>query len=633
MCGIAGCINWHTPPRDDCLSPVLQAMNHRGPDATGIHKMSAALFGHKRLSIIDTSSAANQPMLCPSGNRMISFNGEIYNYIELQAELKKLNHHFHTKSDTETILAAWRQWGIDCLDKLVGMFAFAIWDEEERCLHLVRDRMGEKPLYFMPLEGQWERGLVFASEMQALAQFPEFQKSIDNRAFSQYLHFGYTLSEQSIYKGIRKLPPGHILTLKQHCNPQIREYWTLSHFFLNKKEYHNEEQARDQLLELIDTSVHGQLRSDVPLGLMLSGGVDSSSIAASIAQQSKNNNQEVIQSFCASFSEKTYDESQESQKIAEYFSLSHRVQPITAQADKILSVLQNTVHYMDEPLADNSFIPMLALSEFIKDYVTVCLSGDGGDELFLGYETYIADIIHKYASVLPLRHVSPLLSKILPASYNKVSTEFKLKRFIAGCSFSVQRAHSSWRNMMYDDDINALTGHKADNYNDIFDDHIQGFYQNVEDAHILDQCSYVDMKTWLPDDILVKSDRSTMAYSLEARSPLLDHRLVEFAASLPVSYKLRHARKKKYILKNSLKSRLPNQLLQKNKKGFNTPVSQWFYAMNEGCFDEVLTASNAGLFFDTDIMKLWFREHKSRATDRSYALYTALIFALWAHKK
>ncbi|OGT39879.1 MAG: asparagine synthase (glutamine-hydrolyzing) [Gammaproteobacteria bacterium RIFCSPHIGHO2_12_FULL_36_30] len=619
MCAITGIIsNIFEYNQSRFLNPILSAMHHRGPDATAQETFNhAGCFGHNRLSIIDLNERATQPMWDASHRYCLTFNGEIYNYLLIKKELIQSGHFFRTESDSEVLIEAWAEWGINAIEKLVGMFAFAVWDNHLKHLFLVRDRMGEKPLFYAPINKNFKNGLVFASELKGLTRYPFIEKKLSMTALNHYISFNYTSTNDCIFEGIYKLPPASYLFYNLNTHEyKISQYWILENYFKNKKII-SAPDAQDQLNSLLKNSVAEQSIADVPLGAFLSGGIDSSSIVANMSH----NNANQVNTFSIGFKEKTYSELENSQKVADYLSVKHHAEILFPNISNQLSKI---VCAFDEPFADTSMIPTYLLSKFSKEFVKVSLSGDGGDELFGGYITYQADRYHQIFKYLPTTAKKLLMSLInyLPTSFNKISLDYKAKQFLRGSFLTAQQAHLSWREIFNAQQKNKLF--KSEFHLNNFNNSNLDWFNNVSDCHYLDQAMYVDMKTWLTDDILVKVDQASMAHSLEVRAPFLDHRLVEFAASLPVSYKLN-----KKILKNSQNKTLPAFVLQQSKKGFNSPVSHWLKNDLFSMAYDITTSRNLTNFFDKmAIEKLWL-EHQNSVCDNGYRLFNLLCLGLW----
>ncbi len=620
MCGIAGALDWVSAPGVDDVRSMTDAMVHRGPDTGAIEADGPLVLGHRRLSIIDRRAIANQPMWNQDKSLCIVFNGEIYNFGELRAELEKESVAFQTNSDTEVILHAYARYGVDCLQRMVGMYAFALWDRAKQRLFIARDRMGEKPLYYHVTS----EGIIFASELKALKLHPRCPTDVNPHAISQFLSLNYILTNSCILNGVEKLPPAHFMLVERGKAPRVQEYWSLKNAFLNKPDWSDPRLAQRRLNELLRQSVRGQSIADVPLGAFLSGGIDSSAIVATMAQLSS---AELTKAFSIGFKEESYSELPESQRVAQFLNVDYKTRVVDPD---MATHFPQIVSCFDEPFADTSMIPTYFLCQFTREHVTVSLSGDGGDELFLGYETYVADKLHRVLSRCPnagLRSVYRLVNRLWPVSFDKVSFDYKLRQFLRGGSLDFPRSHYSWRTIFSDDEKEAVLRNGLSRDSDAAQD-FEKYCQDVPGCNYLDQASYIDMKTWLVDDILIKVDQASMAHSLESRNPYLDHRVVEFAAGLPVEWKLSGFRTKA-ILKDSQERHLPRETLRRKKRGFNAPVSNWFSGelmsigkqatYDTGIRDWISTAA---------LDKLW-RAHTNRHEDNGLKLFGLACLGLW----
>lgn len=626
MCGLAGWLSWKEYFDPQAFARMVHSLNHRGPDDEGIMQRGSMLLGHRRLSIIDLSDKAHQPMPDHTSRYWIVLNGEIYNFKSLRRELEQKGAQFRTQSDTEVVLEAYKAWGAECVQALNGMFAFALWDEVEQKLFLARDRMGEKPLFYMLLDD----GLAFASELPALLQHPACKREINVGALGHYLMLGYTTGERTLVNSIRRLPAATTLTLQKGKQLQLSTYWDLAPHILNKHSYTSPQQAAGQLRELIDDSVKLRMISDVPLGAFLSGGLDSSTIVASMAHQVP---REQIKTFTMGFNQNTFDETEYAQTVAEHLGVTHAQTRITPDATMLEKCLQATAI---DPLADTSIVPTYFLAGFARKQVTVALSGDGGDECFAGYKTYTANRMHAALQPLPSwlwRASSEAIERFLPVQFNKVGFDYKLRQFLRGLLLAPRRAHYSWRTLFTQDELVDLL--QPDFLSEIeahdpfaeFDKH----FAAVEKADFLDQALYVDMKTWLVDDVLVKVDRATMAHGLESRAPFLDHRIVEFAASLPTDYKL-HGFTEKYILKESQRERLPARILQRPKEGFNAPFAAWFTnELKDFAYTQLKNPALTAYLRPQAIDKIW-KDHQDRVRDNGFKLLNLLCLSLWLRR-
>ena len=625
MCGISGHLNFSGAPDMDLVSRMTSCLAHRGPDGTGVHAVGSVGLGHRRLAIIDLSPSAGQPMCDWSRSCWIVFNGEIYNFRELRTELTNLGARFTTQSDTEVILEAYKQWGADSLSRLNGMFAFALWDDHRRTLLLARDRLGKKPLYY---HRRRDGSLTFASELKALCEDPQLDRTLNPRALNQYLSLNYTLTSDAILDGVEKLAPAHYAVCSEQAPFTATRYWDIASHFRRPTSCRSLDEAAEALRALVDDSVRIRLVSDVPLGVLLSGGVDSSTLAASMCQSLPPS---LVKSFSMGFQEKSFSEVAEARETARFLGIDHKDTEATTDAAAILSRI---VFHGDEPFADTSMIPMYLLSEFARRHVTVCLAGDGGDEVFAGYETYVADKIHHLTQWVPApvaRGAAAAVRHLMPVSFDKVSFDYKVRQFVGGQALPAARAHYHWRTIFSEDEKRDLLSPEVRASvmaSDPFDS-FAAFDRELTEAHYLHRAQYVDLKTWLADDILVKADRASMAHGLELRAPFLDHRLVEFAASLPVEWKLKGLRKK-HVLKLSQQNRLPAAVLSRPKQGFNAPVAHWLLTTFKDTFRE-LTLGEPGvlpLFNRPAVERLW-ESHLAGERDQSHKLLGLINLNLW----
>jgi asparagine synthase (glutamine-hydrolysing) len=626
MCGIAGWLAWNKPKNVEVVKSMIDRMVHRGPDAEGVLDFGPIILGHRRLSVIDVSVGNNQPMVDRSGRFAITYNGEIYNFQAIRKELEADGSIFFTAGDTEVVLEAYKVWGDECLERFNGMFAFAIWDDLRQRLLLARDRAGEKPLFYYQLP---DYGLAFASEPGALRCHPQVSREPDPVGLAHYLQLNYTLGRHCLTRHMRRLAPGHFLVVERDRRPVIRSYWNLAEHFHNKRRFTSEGEAAEALSELIDDSVKIRMISDVPLGSFLSGGIDSSTIVAAMTRYRRPRD---IKTFSVGFSDESYSEIREARNAARFLDVDHHDQVLQPDAKLLLPSLLAAA---DEPLADSSTLPTWFLAGHTRKYVTVALSGDGGDECFAGYETYMADKLHRFLSPLPgllTRGATKAVDRFWPVSFAKVSFDYKLRHFLAGLNLSGPEAHFSWRTIfsreeraaiMQPDWRRIMVSEEADAFREF-----EPCLKDVKDCHPLDQALYVDFKTWLPDDILVKVDRLTMAHSLEARAPFLDHRLVEFAAALPASLKLKH-RRNKHLLKLSQQERLPRSILYRKKQGFNAPVSGWLRDVFREFGHDTLNNSHVKTWFDHQAVQNLWREHLAGRRDNGLKLFGLICLGLW----
>lgn len=624
MCGIAGVVDWHNAGDSHAVGRMVRRLSHRGPDHEGVTVRGPAILGHRRLAIIDLTPDANQPMADAGGRVWIVFNGEIYNFRELRSDLENRGARFRTHSDTEVILEAYKRWGDSCLERLNGMFAFALWDEGRQRLLLARDRLGEKPLYHAALPGG---GIAFASELKALRLYPGVGNGISPAALSDYLSLNYVLHSECILDGARKLAPGHYLAAEAGRPAQTRSYWNLARAYREKPAGRDRTDTAEELASLIDDAVRLRLVSDVPLGAFLSGGIDSAAIVGAMRRVDPAAN---ALTFTIGFHEAGFDETPAARATAQALTTRHHEQVVDVD---LAAHLGDIVAAVDEPFADSSIVPTYYLAKFARSRATVCLSGDGGDEIFAGYPTYAADRLRHLTAWVPApvtRTLAAWSDRSLPVHHSKVGLGYKLRQFLRGHALPAWRAHYSWRTIFSDDqkqeilnpDVRSVVM-EHDPYV-VFDRH----FRDVEGCHYLDQAMYVDIKTWLVDDILVKVDQATMAHSLEARPPLLDHRLVEFAASLPVSWKYR-GMEKKHLLRLSQRNRLPSAVLKRRKTGFNAPVSHWLSGKLLEMARDTTMGGDMKQWFDSRAVGQLWHDHLARRRDNGLPLFGLTCLGLW----
>lgn len=614
MCGIAGFSQLSGDVgTTEILERMAGRMLHRGPDAGGIYLSPDGKVGlcHRRLSILDLSPTGAQPMRDAEADLTISYNGEVFNYREIRDELSSLGHRFRGTSDTEVILAAYRQWGIACVSRFIGMFVFALWDDKARKLHLVRDRLGIKPLYYYAGKDVF----LFASELKPLLEHPAFPRVVDRGALQYYLQFMYVPAPFSIFENCRKLPPGHTGTLSGNGTWEMVPYWNILDFWGRHPDRRTEEEYIEELSSLIRSSVRYRMISDVPLGAFLSGGIDSSLTVAMMQSESS----VPVRTFSIGFREKTFDESRYASKVAAYLGTDHHEE--ICEPSEAISIIRQLPEYYDEPFADPSAIPTMMVSRFARKHVTVSLSGDGGDELFCGYPRYSWYRSMGQFEMLPL-WVRQKIARVL---------------FL----FPSHRMHKAASSITRPQSIDAylsLVGIYAKNLLPnllprVADDGELPFYRTyrmTEGLEELDRMMAVDIRTYLPDDILAKVDRASMAYSLEARVPLLDHRIVEFAGRLPLEYKFR-GREQKYLLKRVLYRLLPRKLVDRPKMGFGVPLDRWFRGELRSLVREYLDAERLrreGYFLPDGVGRI-VEEHLSGRMNHFMPLWALIQFGMW----
>ena len=625
MCGIVGNVLARADRTPDAA--VLKRMNdritHRGPDDEGVFVQGPAGLAMRRLKIIDLATG-HQPMTGEDGRVWTVFNGEIYNYRELREAHAARGHVFTTRSDTEVIVHGYEERGVASVGDLDGMFAVAIWDAPARTLLLARDRLGIKPLYYAVLPDQ----IVFASELKALLEHPAIERTLDLTALSRYLAHEYVPAPHSILRAVRKLPAGHWLTYTDG-RVKLEPYWDV-HF--QRGAGIDEAEAVEALRAALDRSVKQHLVSDVPLGVFLSGGIDSSAVAAFAARHFPGR----LKTFSIGFEDPSFDETAHARRVARVLDTDHQEEILDPRA--ALDLVTRLPELLDEPLGDASFLPTYLLSRFTRGSATVALSGDGGDELFAGYPTYQA---HRLAG--PLELIPPLLRRRLlrpvverlPVSLDNLSFDFKLKRFVAGLDFAPVDRHAAWLGSFTPAEqrelftADALARMEAPPSYAAFHEMLS----HAPSASGLERMLYLDLKGYLGEGVLTKVDRASMACSLEVRVPLLDHRVVELATSLPMHLKLRRVTTK-YVLKRALAGVLPRDILERPKKGFGIPLGRWFRGelapmLRDVCAPEVIR--RAGLFRPEAVGRL-LAEHAEGRHDHRKKLYTLLAFQLWASR-
>jgi asparagine synthase (glutamine-hydrolysing) len=616
VCGIAGYTHTNRPCNQTVIHQITRLLEHRGPDQEGVYVSDGISLGAVRLKIIDLNGGA-QPMLSEGGQTVLVYNGEIYNYREVAETLVGLGHRFDSSSDTEVLLHAFLEWDTDCFARLKGMFAAAIWQESMGRLVLARDRMGIKPLYFSRCNGQ----LYFGSELKTLLAHPEISRQLDLVALDQYLSLNYVPCPRTLVDGIEKLPPGHILEWSAG-ELKTRPFWQLK--FQPATDL-PEEEALEQLDGLLRGAVRQHLVSDVPLGVLLSGGVDSSTIVHYAASESS----ERLKTFSVSFPGRTFDESRYFRVVADRYATDHYEFDLSRDLD-LEETIRQFAQYADEPCGDSSSLPVWYLSKLCRQHVTVALSGEGADELFGGYVTYQADRLARFMRLVPgsLRRIALVgAHSCLPVSEDKISSEYMVKRFLEGSFLPPFEAHCYWNGAFSEEQKQALCSFERKSvWPETLLDDTQPFVQ-------LDGFLWFDQKYYLPDDILAKVDRMSMAHSLEVRPPFLDHEVVEFANRLPERFKIR-GRRQKYLLKRLMRDKLPLEVLKRPKMGFDIPAHDWLRRELKPLLLEVTCHSalaRTGLF-RSEILHRWTEEHFERRHNIGFHLWSLMILLLWMDK-
>lgn len=621
MCGIAGYVNtaYDNSAREDVVRRMCDAMVHRGPDDDGYYVKNNVGLGMRRLSIIDLHTG-KQPIANEDESAWIIFNGEIYNFPVLRSELEARGHKFRTKTDTETILHAYEEWGTDCPNKLNGMFAFAIWDERRQQLFIARDRLGIKPLYYYLDNDRF----VFGSELKAVVQHQQVPRALDHEALDLFLTYEYVPAPHSILRDIKKLPAGHSLVWRKGAI-EIRRFWEL-HF--NENGRPSADLQRD-LIDLLQDAVKIRLIADVPLGAFLSGGIDSSTIVALMSRVMD----QPVKTFSIGFEDSTYNELEYARTIARHYKTDHTEFIIKPDA---LELTEKLVYSLDEPFGDFSIFPTYLVSKMAREHVTVVLSGDGGDELFGGYDTYVADWTDRtYRRYVPAlvreKMVAPLVS-LLPPTDKKKGFINKSRRFVEGSALPADLQHTRWMTFLQEAEKPLL-------YHDAFLGHRNGdsayqlmrdYFRRAGTNDRINQQSYVDIKTYLCDDILVKVDRMSMATSLEARVPFLDYRVVEFSGTVPGHLKLQ-GNKTKVILKQAIRELVPDEIITRGKEGFSIPIKNWLKKELKPIMLDVLSSERLqrDQLFRPQYVERLIKEHLDGRENHSHRLWALMVFHIW----
>jgi asparagine synthase (glutamine-hydrolysing) len=618
MCGIAGIIDTTFAPDAAAIRAMIECMPYRGPDGTGhicINEHGVAL-GHLRLSILDLSEAGRQPMLSASGRLWITYNGEIYNYLEIRAELESLGWTFRSGSDTEVLLCAYEQWGAACLERCMGMYAFAIWDREQRELFAARDRLGIKPFYFLETAG----GLVFASEVKSILAARAADRSVDTSLIDAYMSFGYVPGEETLHKGIHRLPPGHSLTWRDQ-RTSVRSYWDLQFAPQSNQDL---SASIDETRRLLEQSIALHLRSDVPLGVFLSGGLDSSAVVALLAR----NVSKGLNTFSVAFDfGSQFDETPYAREVASRFSTRHHEIRVTPR--QFVDFVPRYIWHMDEPVTEAAAIPLYYVSKLAREQVTVCLSGEGSDELYAGYDFYrynlaigraqrlfgtrvfseLAGIADKWIRLSKLRKYLELAGKPFESRYRGISTYEDNKKY-----------------RLYSDGLAASATRGNDNCKAF----IASLYARSRGWDPLSRMLYFDTKTWLVDDLLIKADRMSMATSIELRVPFLDHRLVERAAAMPPGHKLRRG-ETKFVLKRVMQGLLPDRIVRRRKMGFPTPLDLMFRGDLFDYASDLLSSRRAlerGYFRRSEVERL-LKQHRTGGAVHHREIWQLVVLEEW----
>jgi len=621
MCGICGAI-WTDASRAidaETLRRMTDVMTHRGPDDSGQHLAQGVALGHRRLSIIDLAGG-QQPMCNEDGTVWIVYNGEVYNFLELRPDLEARGHHFKTNSDTEVILHLYEDEGAGCLERLRGMFALAIWDAPRRRLFLARDRLGQKPLVYREEAGR----LLFASEQKSLLQVPGVPRELDPQALDAYLALQYVPHPQSIFKGFRKLPPAHY-AVYENGRLTVEPYWRPD---FSRESTARPEELAERLRHVLDEATRLRMISDVPLGAFLSGGIDSTVTVGLMQRHST----EPVKTFSIGFDEASYDETHYARLAAEHFGTDHH--EFTVKPD-CMAILPELVWHYDEPFADSSAIPTYYVSKLTRQHVTVALTGDAGDECFAGYPRYkavkLAGLYDKLPWPLQQVIASPMWQS-LPARVEQKSKRRRLKKLLWALAEEPQRRYFRWIAIFDDESRRRLytpdLAERVAEHDPV--DFLLDAYAAFPRRDFVSQTTYVDLMTYLPCDLLVKVDIASMTHSLEARSPFLDHKLVELAARIPARYKLRRLRDK-HILKEAFSDLIPPAIASRGKMGFGVPIANWFRDASGDFLRDVLLDRRTLQrgYFRPKAVRTYLDDHVAGRWDHGYRLWALVMFEMW----
>ena len=600
---------------------MREALIHRGPDDSGLWSDGLCTFGHRRLAIIDLSPAGQQPICNEDRNVWIVFNGEVYNFQSLRRELESAGHKFTSHTDTETILHAYEEWGTDCVRRLRGMFAFAIWDQRRRRMFVARDRLGKKPLFYTTAGGCF----LFASELQGLLANPDVPRDIEYSTIDEYLTYGYIAAPRTAYRGICKLPPAHWMTIDIVANSpkiSVERYWSLEY---TPKEMISEDEAAERLRTLLTEAVSLRMISDVPLGAFLSGGLDSSIIVGLMAKLSTR----PVQTFTIGFEERGWSEVEHAQRVARKWNTDHHEFVVHPNA---MAVLPTLVRHYGEPYADSSAVPTFYVSQLTRRNVTVALNGDGGDENFAGYTRYWATgVAERFMHKPGAEFLSKTLLSLVPDSSNQRSVFRKIRRFVAAARLPIEKRYPYWVGIIPEHVRRRLYQREyLQQLDSSGPDVVQELLQRFDNLEPEERTLATDVVSYLPYDLLVKVDITAMANGLEARSPFLDHEVMEFAARLPLSLKLRGSQSK-YLPKKAFADLLPEENIKRSKMGFGVPVGEWFRGpLQSMLVDTVLsdTAIARG-YFNRSVVAEMVNDHVARRADYGAQLWALFMLELW----
>lgn len=620
MCGICGMLRFDgLAASRAAVADMMDSLRHRGPDSDGLHVDGPAGLGHLRLKIIDLSPAAAQPMTNEDGSLWITFNGEIYNYRSLRATLMGAGHPFRSASDTEAILHLYEEVGDRVVEELDGMFAFALWDRRRERMLLARDRVGKKPLYYH----KDDRRLLFGSEPKALLRHPGLAPEVDDRGVAAYFTYGYAPAPRSLYRDVEVVPPGHVVSYSVDGNEERRRYWDLRFPDAADVGRPDERSAEARVRALLTEAVKKRLVADVPLGAFLSGGVDSSIVVGLMSQLTS----EPVRTFSIGFAgDPAFDETRYARMVSERFGTRHTEFVVEPRA---IDLIETLVRHHDGPFGDASAIPTYILSGLTREHVTVALSGDGGDEVFAGYLRFQATILGERVP-MAARRVGAWLASRLPDAAGYHSVGRRAQRFLRAGERPFYERFSEWT-ALFPRDLGALLRTEVAAAVGPLDPvaHFRPFLPGLERHTPLARLLYLNAKTYLPEDLLVKMDRSSMAHGLEVRSPFLDHALMEFCAALPDDFKVRRGRTK-YLLKRAFSDLLPPAIAGRGKRGFGVPLGRWFRRdLADYVRDMLGRDAAAGAWVDLDYVARLIDEHQRGVRDHGLRLWSLLTFEVW----
>ncbi|MHC4476794.1 MAG: asparagine synthase (glutamine-hydrolyzing) [Planctomycetota bacterium] len=622
MCGIVGYLRLDGQPVDaETVDRMCQTIIHRGPDDMGTYIRGNVGIGMRRLSIIDLQTG-RQPISNEDGRLQIVFNGEIYNYKELKSDLVTRGHKFRTESDTEVILHLYEEYSTDCLSHLIGMFAFAVWNQEKQELFCARDRLGIKPFYYFA-DG---KRLIFASELKAILEEKDLPVELDLHALSQFLTFEFIPFPRTLLGTIKKMPPGHFM-VANHRGVTLHHYW---HPEEVEEENRPENEATEKLYSLLKDAVRLRLRSDVPFGAFLSGGIDSGSIVGLMSELLDNR----VRTFSIGFENQSYNELKYARQVAALFDTDHTEHTLNPSA---IELIEEIIDHLDDPIGDFSVFPTYLVSKMAREKVKVILSGDGGDELFGGYDTYLAQKAFGYYSKIPSmvrKHLIVPMLNMFPPTDQKKGIINKLKRFTEGARYPEEYEHFRW--MIHMNPVtngNVFCNEIGRGINVADGCQFVPRYLNSNRLNGLNRSMFLDIKTYLVDNILVKVDRMSMARSLEVRVPFLDHRVVEFALSVPPDLKIKRF-KTKYLLKKMARRFLPENIVNRPKQGFSIPIKNWLKGPVKPMMTDLLShdrLTREGIL-NPDYVNTLMKEHIQNKENHSHRLWSLMLYQLWKER-